>query len=161
MRWIHRWPVISRTKASNTRKVSIWWRHHGDLGDASYSHIRSHYAAIQNGCDVATRLRKSPQYCAHRMMTSSNGNIFRVTGPLYGDFAGHRWIPRTQRPGTRSFGTFFFLNGWVNNGEAGDLRRHRSHYDVTVMDDSCTENVLWISSRKHISVFKLVLVCPI
>ena len=24
-------------------------------------------------------------------------------------------------------------NDWVNNGEAGDLRRHRSHYDVTVM----------------------------
>ena len=32
---------------------------------------------------------------------------------------------------------FFFvcarLNGWVNNGEAGDLRRHRAHYDATVM----------------------------
>ena len=27
------------------------------------------------------------------MMTSSNGNIFRVTGPLCGEFAGHRWIP--------------------------------------------------------------------
>ena len=26
------------------------------------------------------------------MMTLSNGNIFRVTGPLYGEFAGHRWI---------------------------------------------------------------------
>ena len=25
------------------------------------------------------------------------------------------------------------INGWVNNGEAGDLRRHRAHYDVTVM----------------------------
>ena len=24
-------------------------------------------------------------------------------------------------------------NGWVNNGEAGDLRRHRVHYDLTVM----------------------------
>ena len=24
-------------------------------------------------------------------------------------------------------------NGWVNNREAGDLRRHRTHYDVTVM----------------------------
>ena len=24
-------------------------------------------------------------------------------------------------------------NGWVNNREAGDLRRHRAHYDVTVM----------------------------
>ena len=25
------------------------------------------------------------------------------------------------------------INGWVNNGEAGDLRRHHFHYDVTVM----------------------------
>ena len=25
------------------------------------------------------------------------------------------------------------INGWVNNGEAGDLRRHRAHYDVIVM----------------------------
>ena len=25
------------------------------------------------------------------------------------------------------------MNGWVNNREAGDLRRHRAHYDVTVM----------------------------
>ena len=25
------------------------------------------------------------------------------------------------------------INGWVNNGEAGDLRRHRSHNDVIVM----------------------------
>ena len=26
------------------------------------------------------------------------------------------------------------INGWVNNREAGDLRRHRAHYDVIVMD---------------------------
>ena len=25
------------------------------------------------------------------------------------------------------------INGWVNNREAGDLRRHRCHYDVIVM----------------------------
>ena len=30
------------------------------------------------------------------MMTSSNENIFRVTGHLYGEFTGHRWIPLTQ-----------------------------------------------------------------
>ena len=29
------------------------------------------------------------------MMTSSNGNIFRVTGPLSGDFTILRWISRT------------------------------------------------------------------
>ena len=26
-----------------------------------------------------------------------------------------------------------WINGWVNNGEAGDLRRHCAHYDVIVM----------------------------
>ena len=26
-----------------------------------------------------------------------------------------------------------WINGWVNNGDAGDLRRYRAHYDVTVM----------------------------
>ena len=26
-----------------------------------------------------------------------------------------------------------WMNGWVNNREAGDLRPHRAHYDVTVM----------------------------
>ena len=30
------------------------------------------------------------------MMTSSNGSIFRVTGPLSGEFTGHRWIPLTK-----------------------------------------------------------------
>ena len=39
-------------------------------------------------------------------MTSSNGNIFRVTGHLCGEFTG--WFP-TQRPVTRSFDVFFDL----------------------------------------------------
>ena len=26
-----------------------------------------------------------------------------------------------------------WINGWVNNGEAGDLRRYRVHYDVSVL----------------------------
>ena len=30
------------------------------------------------------------------MMTSSNGNIFRVIGHLCGEFTGPRWIPRTK-----------------------------------------------------------------
>ena len=28
------------------------------------------------------------------------------------------------------------INGWVNNREAGDLRRYRTHYDVIVMEKS-------------------------
>ena len=30
------------------------------------------------------------------VMTSSNGNIFRVTGPLWGESTGDRWIPLTK-----------------------------------------------------------------
>ena len=30
------------------------------------------------------------------MMTSSNGNIISVTGPLCGEFTGHWWIPLTK-----------------------------------------------------------------
>ena len=30
------------------------------------------------------------------MMTSFNGNFFRVTGHLCGEFIGHQWIPRTK-----------------------------------------------------------------
>ena len=29
-----------------------------------------------------------------------------------------------------------WINGWVNNREAGDLRRYREHYDVTLMRNS-------------------------
>ena len=43
------------------------------------------------------------------MMTSSNGNIFRVTGPLCGEFTGPGEFP-TQRPVTRSFDVFFDLH---------------------------------------------------
>ena len=40
------------------------------------------------------------------MMTSSNGNIFRVTGPLCEEFTGPGEFP-TQRPVTRSFDVFY------------------------------------------------------
>ena len=38
-----------------------------------------------------------------------------------------------------------WINGWVNNGEAADLRRHRAHYDVTLM--TVVHLLLHIDSR--------------
>ena len=68
------------------------------------------------------------------MMTSSNGNIFRVTGPLYGEFTGHRWIPITQKPATHSLNVVFFLRlnkrlnkqsrGWWLGTPSSPLWRH-------------------------------------
>ena len=69
------------------------------------------------------------------MMTSSNGNIFRVTGPLCGELISPGEFP-AQRPVTRSFDVFFDLHPnkkLSKNREAGDLRRRRGHYDVNVM----------------------------
>ena len=69
-----------------------------------------------------------------KMMTSSNGNIFRVTGPLCGEFTSPRWIPRTKASDAElRFFICVWINGWVYNRESGDLRRYRAHYDVTVM----------------------------
>ena len=174
-------------------------------------------------------------YC-YRGIIKGHGNIFHVTGPLWGESTGHRWIPLTKasdaelwcllwsawkkRLGKQSrrrwfetispslwrhynvsnittpawhwhlwfhylksnagpnyshsrlhddvikwkhfprYGPFLrgihrspvnyphkgqwrgalmlalicvWINGWVNNREAGDLRRHRAHYDVIVI----------------------------
>ena len=66
---------------------------------------------------------------SHDMMTSSNGNIFRVTGHLCGEFTGHR----SQRPVTRSFDVFFDLRlnkrlrqpwGWWFETPSRSLWRH-------------------------------------
>ena len=58
----------------------------------------------------------------------------------------------SQRRVARSFDVFLicaWINGWVNNREAGDLRRHGAHYDVTVMwfIERKLESIL--SSSKH------------
>ena len=70
---------------------------------------------------------------SENMMTSSNGNIFRVTGPLCGEFTGPGEFP-TQRPVTRSFDVFFDLRlnkrlskqpwGWWVGTPSWSLWRH-------------------------------------
>ena len=68
----------------------------------------------------------------NNMMTSSNGNIFRVTGHLCGEFTGPRWIPHTKASDAE-FWCFLWSTPKVNNREAGDVRRQHGHYDVIVM----------------------------
>ena len=60
--------------------------------------------------------------------------VWPVTGLLYwwqvtGEFPSQRLV-------ARSFDVFFNLRlNLANNGDAGDFRRHRAHYDVTVMQE--------------------------
>ena len=66
----------------------------------------------------------------HQMETFSSLLAFCAgNSPVIGEFPAQRQV-------TRSFDVFFDLrwtNGSPNSREAGDLRRYRIHYDVTVM----------------------------
>ena len=69
------------------------------------------------------------------MMTSSNGNIFRVTGHLCGESTGPRWIPRIKASDAE---LWCFLSSASEqtpskHSRAGDLRRYCVHYEVIVM----------------------------
>ena len=72
------------------------------------------------------------------MMTSSNVNIFCV--------AGIRRSPVNSQHKGQWRGALMlslicaWINGWVNNGDAADLRRHGVHYDVNVMIDHALES---------------------
>ena len=64
----------------------------------------------------------------------------------------------SQKPVTRSFGSLIcaWINGWVNNRAAGNLRRHRAHYDVSVMVrmlwkyDTSVCNAMIIFHKHHV-----------
>ena len=66
------------------------------------------------------------------MMKSPNGNNFRVTGHLYGEFIVHRWNPRTEASDAEHWWFLWSVPEYAV-GEAGDLRRLHVHYGVTVL----------------------------
>ena len=73
-------------------------------------------------------------------MTSSNENIFPVTGHFRGEFTGDRWIPRTKAPVTQSFDIFSDLRlikglskqswGWWFETPSRPLWRHCNALDI-------------------------------
>ena len=100
----------------------------------------------QDDCDLIFEVsfleRKANQFWRNLMMTSSNGNIFRVTGPLCGEFTGPGEFP-TQRPVTRSFDVFYDLRlnkrlsiqpwGWWFETPSWSLWRHNNLHECYSM----------------------------
>ena len=88
------------------------------------------------------------KYVCLGMMMSSNGTIFQVTGPLCGEFTGHgQW-----RGALMFFLNNAWINNWVNNREAANLRCHRAHYDATVMDAWRSANMMIFSVHPSLHV---------
>ena len=76
------------------------------------------------------------------MMTSSNGNAFRVIGPLWGNLPFTGGFP-SQRLVTWSFGVFFnrrWTTVWVNNRNVVDLTQTQ------------TQTQTWFIQRKIIQI---------
>ena len=50
-----------------------------------------------------------------------------------------------------------WTNGWANNREAGDLRRHRAHYDATLMitTKQSIKSILGLLCRQQRSIARL------
>ena len=61
-------------------------------------HFQQPLMNILSATNTFSLINVFTRYCRYLliMMTSSDGNIFRVTGLLCGEFTGHRWIPHTK-----------------------------------------------------------------
>ena len=72
-------------------------------------------------------------WCDKFMMPSSKGNIFHVTGPLWEESPVNSPHKGQWRGALMLSLICTWTNGWVNNRGTGDFRRHRPHYNFTVM----------------------------
>ena len=96
------------------------------------------------------------------IMTPSNRNIFRVTGSSWRESTGHWWI--LPHVGQWRRALMFSLicvwtNGWANNWDTSDLRRHRVHYDVIVINNH-TKSTPWVKSNKEMTLYRIRILCP-
>ena len=98
------------------------------------THLKINTIVLRGQCVNDISGRESTCHCGS---VHDDVTIFRVTG--------HRSPVNSPHKGQWRGALMFSLicariNGWVNNREAGDLRRHRAHHDVTVMWKIQTES---------------------
>ena len=103
-------------------------------------------ALIRTAGTCDKQQEKTYQRITETMMTSSNGNIFRVTGHFMRGI--HRSpVNSPHKCQWRGALMFSFACAWTNSrvtiGDAADLRRNRSHSDVLVMHILDTSD-LWL-----------------
>ena len=76
----------------------------------------------------------------------------------------HRWPVNSSHKGQwrRALIFLWSANGWVNNRDAGDLRRHHTHYEVIVMKTGAClaalyANLLWFWWHHNTDTFPALL----
>ena len=117
-------------------------------------------AQSYNLCAIFIYRRMSHLYDTSQvriMITSSGWDIFRVTGILCGEFTGHRWIPRTKASDADLWCFLWsVLDMRLSKQSRGwRFRRHRAHYDVTVMFVCNGTIIYWLSLRRSIILYPI------
>ena len=141
--------------ASNAESVSIWWRHHGltiwaispDICCPMFEYWLWRYRYFWNrvniwnvDCVRATSFIFDTRTDVLVKVATHDDVIKWKHFPRYWPFVRgiHRSPVNSPHKGQWR-GAFMFslicvwINDWVNNREAGDLRCYRAHYDVIVM----------------------------
>ena len=132
VRRFHRWPVDSPNNGPVTRKM------------IQFDDVIMIFRAMMPHYWLSMSALGQHDLVQHRTAMDCHGHNDDVIKwkhfPRYWPFV--RGIPRSpvNSPHKGHWrGALMFslicarINGWVNNREAGDLRRHRGHYDVNVM----------------------------
>ena len=137
----HRWIALKRTSNAelwcffdvnpnncwvNTRMAGDLWRH--DAGVTSL---------FCQGYSVNVFFTSGSIWC-HRSMHYDviKWKHFPSNWPFVRGIHRSRWIPHTKTSDAELWCFVFmcvWINGWVNNREAGDLRLHCGHCDVIIM----------------------------
>ena len=134
--WTREWN--SMDKRDFTRlgfQMSFGWlshiaQPHGRVWVNRATRIHNKTQQSVNRVDVSWDVIRTVAWWRHQIETfSALLALCAGNSPVNGEFPA-------ERPVTRSFDVSLigtWINAWVNNCEAADLRRHRVHYDVTVM----------------------------
>ena len=140
-------PVTSEFPAqmgSDAEHVSIWWRHHRlrilekTIGRVYQAQVRIFVRCLHvpvNHDDVI----KWKHFSALPTICAGNSHMSPVNSPHKGQWRGALVLSLICA----------WINGWVNNGEAGDLRRHWGHYDVTLIVVSIISHSIWYLLKYH------------
>ena len=128
------------------------WVNNRDAGDLRRH--RARYDAIVMGLYRSRKRPNTPVNLHTHVYTKTHDDVIKWKHfPRYWPFVRgiHRSPVNSPHKGQWRVALMFTLicariNGWVNNREAGDLRRYRAHYDVIVMLCTDVQKTHWPST---------------
>ena len=146
-------------RTSNAENASIWWLHHDVLGKVVVTNC-----SAADGKQQKTLPRKCPIDIAvntddtAKYMNTGHDDVIKWNYLLRNwPFVRGIHRPPVNSPHKGQWrGDLMFslicarINGWVNKRGAGDLRRHRTHYDVTVMVIYTNVESIWVHLQNDV-----------